>query len=90
MVTLLEPPLAPTPYAAPAPTTNLSVRLGVELLPSHNTKPDGMLFAAPDHKIIIPLTNADGTLTENCPVLELYDKSPLALTDALALAVVKY
>ena len=85
-----DPPVAPTPYPEPAPTTNLSVRLGVELLPSQRTKPLGILPVLPDHKIIIPLTNADGTLTENCPFDELYDKSPVALTEALALAVVKY
>ena len=82
--------MAPGLYAAPAPTINLSVRFGVPLLPSHNTNPEGMLPVLPDHKIIIPLTNADGTLTENCPFDELYDKSPDALTEALALAVVKY
>ena len=87
---MLDPPDAPGLYAPPAPTINLSVRFGVPLLPSHNTNPVGILPVLPDHKIIIPLTNADGTFTENCPVLELYDKSPLALTDDLALAVVKY
>lgn len=38
----------------PAPTTNLSRKSGVLLLPSQITQPEGMAPVAPDHIAITP------------------------------------
>ena len=55
-VTEAAPPESPTLYSEPpAPTTNLFLKSGVLLLPSHKTYPEGIAFAAPDHITITPV-----------------------------------
>ena len=40
----------------PAPTTNLSLRSGDPLVPSHNCQPVGIVDMVPDHIIILPVS----------------------------------
>ena len=49
-----SPPVLPTEYPLPAPTTNLSLKSGVLFWPLHNTQPLGIAFDAPDHIMIPP------------------------------------
>ena len=55
-VALALPPVLPTEYPLPAPTTNLSLKSGVPFAPLHNTHPVGIAFAAPDHMTYKTLT----------------------------------
>lgn len=57
-VALAEPPVAPTAYAEPAPTTNLSRKLGVPLVPSQSSQPEGIAPLDPDQIIITPAGSA--------------------------------
>tara|TARA_R110002051_G_scaffold297580_1_gene364029 strand:- start:180 stop:470 length:291 start_codon:yes stop_codon:yes gene_type:complete len=52
------PPVASTAYEEVAPTTNLSLRSGVDAVPSHKVHPPGIDAEDPDHKVIIPAGNA--------------------------------
>ena len=53
-VTLEEPPVLPTEYPLPAPTTNLSLRSGVLFDPLQRTQPDGIDPVLPDQITITP------------------------------------
>lgn len=58
-MTVSEPPVAPTVYVDPAPTTKRFIRSGVPLEPSHNAHPDGIFVVCPDHNSMIPDGNVD-------------------------------
>ena len=47
--------MSPALYVPAAPTTNLSLKSGVLLFPSHMTNPVGILDPLPDQMIIPPL-----------------------------------
>lgn len=49
------PPTAATAYVLPAPTINLSRRLGVPFAPSHKYHPLGILAILPYHMVITPV-----------------------------------
>ena len=58
------PPVAPTEYAEPAPTMNLSCRFGVPFVPSHKYQPLGIAAIDPDHMIMPPDGNTAATASE--------------------------
>jgi hypothetical protein len=75
--------IAVPPESCLAPTTNLSLKSGVPLLPSHNCQPLGIEATVPDQKMIAPtkresLSTLPGTgivLTTTVPDTEAPGKS---------------
>ena len=49
------PPVVPWANAVPAPSTNLSLRSNVPLVPSANCQPSGIVLVAPDQIAIVPI-----------------------------------
>ena len=53
-VTVFEPPVLFVLVPLDLPKINLSVKFGVQLLPSHRTKPEGIFASVPLHITIRP------------------------------------
>ena len=76
------PPVAPTAYVEPAPTTNLFRRSGVLDVPSHNKNPLGIEAVLPDQSIIMPDTNA-ACIVGKAPAPLLVSTCPAVPTEAI-------